>query len=507
MQRAHNVKRAAPPSKGKGPGDLPAPAVPARKHRNFPLCRTSAYMPPGSDKVGLSATNQPSKVVWELDYGLSDKQFKELSARFPGVAFVQVGMDCHDHPIAHTSYRIVWENVVRKLRPGWKVADVAGNPDYNEKFNARQEGRNNPITIDTFCKVLSTKDSIRAKTRWGPPVSAGKTRWEEMTVYDMYRNETNRERFSQYDAFLMNHSLYYYEFSEINRLLNLNKSSVLFATIHKLDGQSGTINCGEQSYEKNFVSGNVVQRNVETGEEYRHPDPAPWFSKFCYADEHGAFAWTINKGCDDTYIITATSTDPVLVPENCWLGGRIIYRNGTETVEVEPSTLQLLPPPPAYSLEEVKFTTHDLLPGYANNKEVTVKITHPELYDSLRKWMINKPRNSRTLQDLTAKAHREVGNNTLVGTSRRVSIDPEALTGHIFAAWMQGVDFEASMFEASLRSSTYASAVNRNLSGRTMVLSQGNIAKQIANYALKVSTVVRSKDPVHQVLAQIDDML
>jgi hypothetical protein len=503
------VKRSAPPSaKGKAPANPPtAAAKPLPKHRNFPLCRTSQYKPPGSDKVGLSPTNQPSKVVWELDYGLSEVQFKQLSARFPGVAFVQTGMDCHDHPIAHTSYRIVWENVTRKLRPGWLVADVAGNPDYNERFNDKQAKRQSPIHIDTFCKVLSTKDSIRAKTRWGPPVVDGNIRWEEMTVYDMYRNDENRQRFAQYDAFLMNHSLYYYEFSEVNRLLNLNKQSVLFATVHKLEGQSGTINCGEQRYEKDFVTGKVVQTNVETGEEYKHPDPAPWFRKFCYADEHGAFAWTINKGCDDTYIITATSTDPVLVPEECWLGGRIIYRNGTETVEVEPSSLALDPPPPAYSLEEVEFTTHDLLPNACVSKRVAVKITHPELFDSLRKWMINKPRNSRTLQDLTAKAHREVGNNTLVGPSKRVNITPQALTEHIFAAWMAGVGFEANMFDVTTGSNTYASAVNRNLAGKTLTWNQGNVAKQITSYALKVSHVVRSKDPVHQVLAQIDELL
>jgi hypothetical protein len=466
-------------------------------------------MPPGSNKVGLTATNQPSKVVWELDYGLTEAQFKQLSARFPGVAFVQTGMDCHDHPIAHTSYRIVWENVVRKLRPGWRVADVAGNPQYNERFNANQakSRRDNPITIDTFCKVLCVKDSIRMKTRWGPPVVDGKVRWEEMTVYDMYRNEENRQRFAAYDAFLMNHSLYYYEKSEINRLLNLNKNSVLFATVHKLEGQNGTINCGEQSYEKDLVSGHVVQRNVETGEEYRHPDPMPWFSKFCYADEHGAIAWTINKGCDDTYVITVTSTDPKLVPEDCWHGGRIIFSNGVETVEVASVLNVASDPPPAYSVEEVKFTTHDLLPSYAAPKQVSIKITHPELYDSLKMWMINKPRNARTLQDLTAKAHREVGNNTLAGTNRRVKITPRALTEHIFAAWMQGVGHEAAMFEAAVHSGSYASAVNRNLAGKTTAIAPGNAAKQIASYALKVSAVIRSKDPSHQVLAMIDEML
>lgn len=509
MQRAQQVKRSPPAPRGKAastPHPAAAPPIQA-KHHNRPLCRTSEYMPPGSGKVGLSATNQPSKVVWELPYGLSEMQFKQLSARFPGVAFVQVGFDCHDHPIAHTSYRIVWENVVRKLQPGWLVADVAGNPDFNLNFNKTQSRRDKPIQIDTFCKVLSPKDSIRQKVRWGPQVVEGKVRrWEEMTLYDMYRNDENRKRFANYNAFLFNHSLYYYKKAEINQLLNLNQESVAFATLHKLPGQNGFINCKEQKYEKNLETGDVVQTNVETGEEYRHPDPAPWFQKFCYADEHGAMAWTVNKGCDDTYVVTLTATDPKLVPEDCWLGGRVIFRNGKETVEVPPNPAAA-DPPPAYTVEEVEFTTKDLLPLSTESKAVKVRITHPELYETLRKWMINKPRNARTLQDLTAKAHREAGNNTLVGNTKRVDIDPKALTEHIFAAWMQGVGHEAEMFSAALRSGTYAGAVNRNLSGRTAIVTQANAAKTFTQYALKVSTVIRSKDPVHQVLAQIDELL
>jgi hypothetical protein len=462
-------------------------------------------MPPGSDKVGLAPTNQPSKVVWELDYGLSETQFRQLSQRFPGVAFVQTGFDCHDHPIAHTSYRIVWENVTRKLKPGSRVADVAGNPEFNERFNKRQAKRDRPIVIDTFCKVLSVKDSIRAKTRWGPAVVDGKTRWEEMTVYDMYRNSENQARFSVYDTFLMNHSLYYYEKAEINRLLNLNRDSVLYATVHKLEGQNGTINCGEQKYEKDFISGKVVQTNVETGEKYEHPDPMPWFTKFCYADEYGAMAWTINKGCDDTYIITATSTNPNLVPEDCWANGRIVFSNGEERVEVTVPVVD--DPPPAYSVEVVNFKTHDLLPGVGVNREKKVRITHPELYSSLKAFMINKPRNPRTLQDLTAKAHREAGNNTLIGNNNRIKISAEALTEHIFAAWMAGTGMEASMFEAVLQSGASASAVNRNLAGKSMTLNSGNAAKHFTGAALRVAAIMRSKEPVQAVLAHIDELL
>lgn len=507
MQRNNNNQIPRPGGRGSNTSAPAALKSTAGKHRNQKFCRTSEYMPAGSTKVGLGPHNQPSKVVWELDYGLSESKFKQLSLRFPGIAFVQTGTDCHDHPIAHTSYRIVWENVVRKLRPGSVVADVSGNPQFNEQFNKSQERRKEPIQIDTFCKVLSTKDSVRSKTRWGPPVVDGKTRWEEMTVYDMYRNDENRDRFSKYDTFLMNQSIYYYEKHEINRLLNLNRDSVLVATLHKLEGQNGTINCGEQKYEKDFVSGKVVQTNVETGESYKHNDPAPWFKHFAYADEHGAFAWTINKGCDDTYVITATSTDPRLVHEDDWLNGRVVFSNGQETVVVEAANVAVDGPPPAYTVEEVKFKANDLLPGYLSTKEVTIKITHPELYSTLKAFMINKPRNARTLQDLTAKANREAGNNALVGNNNRIQITPENLTKHTFAAWMSGVGMEAEMFAAAVAHGQAHTAVNRNLSGRSLHLTPGNAAKQFASMALKVSAVMRSNQPVHAVLCQLDELL
>jgi len=463
-------------------------------------------MPPGSSKLGLTPSNQPSKLVWELDYGLSEKKFKSLSERFPGIAFVQVGTQCHDHPVAHTSYRVVWRNILDKLTPGQLVADISGNPQHNEIFNKAQARRARPIHIDTFCKVMSTKDSIRAKTRWGPQVLNDVRRWEECTVYDMYRNEENRQRFSRYDVFLMNHSLYYYTKAEINQLLQLNPNSVMVCTMHKLPGQNGEINCGEQRYEKDLVTGKVIQTNVETGEYYEHPDPAPWFTQFAYADTNGAMAWTINKGCDDTYVITLTSTDPRLVNETCWLDGKVIIRNGSEAVEV--MTLGGADPPPAYAVEEVVLQTSDLLPQYGVNRIKRIKITHPELYTQLRNFMINKPRNSRTLQDLTAKAHREAGNNTLLGGNKRVQISPDALTEHIAAAWVAGSGLESEMIQFTAAHSATLSAVNRNLSGKSINLSSTHsVVKQVARFALIGKAVSSSKDPLARVLEHLDELL
>jgi hypothetical protein len=501
---ANNERKAKAPV-GETGGPTPRREFVNRNHVNRPWCRTSEYKPPGSDKVGLGNGNQPSKVVYELPYGLSDVQFKNLSARFPGVAFVQTGIDCHDHPIAHTSYRIVWENVMRKLRPGTLVADVSGNPDHNERFNRMQAKRNSPIHVDTFCKVLSAKDSVRKKTRWGPAIKDGVARWEELTLYDMYRNEDSRARFARYDAFLLNHSLYYYKMDEITRLLALNTDSVMYATLHKLEGHNGTLNCGEQFYEKDLQTGVVRQTNVETGEFYMHPDPAPWFQNFCYADEHGAIAWTINKGCDDTYVVTITSTEKFLVPEDCWKDGKIVHQHEAERIVV--SEQAGVEPPPAYTMEKVVIKTHDFVPGLNVSKEKVVLITHPELFSALKSFMINKPRNAKTLADLTAKAHREAGNNTLLGTNKRVKISSEALTEHVFAAWTSGLVLEKALFGAIVANNGDISSVNSNLAGKSLSLGKANALKQAVRVALGVNSIMRSKDSVESVLRHVDDLL
>lgn len=509
MQRAKNHSRAGrKPSSDAGANTPEVNSFDWKNHRNRAQCRTTEYLPPGSKKLGLEKGNQPSKVVWELPYSLPGDKYEKLSARFPGYAFVQTGTECHDHPIAHTSYRVVWHNVTKSLPPGALVADIAGNPAFNERYNQGQVRRDNPIQIDTFCKVQSVKDSIRRATRWGPMVANGVTRWEEMTLNDMYRFPSNVERFSHYSHFLMNHCIYYYSMSEINQLLHINPDAVLIATLHKMEGDKGDINCGEQRYVKDPISGMVTQVNVETGEPYRHPDPAQWFRNFCYADEHGAFAWTINKGCDDTYIITATYTDIKFVPEECWAGGRIVYPSSDGMVEVTPASV--VEPPPAYPVKVVELKTSDLLPGYykpEDEKVMKFPITHPELFETLEMFMVNKPRNMSTLRDLTAKAHREVGNNTLRGAKIKLDISSDDLRRHIAAAWGKGAPLEEEMIRfVETTSGGQMKALNARLAGKSNHISASNVVKQVARFALLADGVRTAKTPHVEALQLLEDL-
>jgi hypothetical protein len=314
----------------------------------------------------------------------------------------------------------------------------------------------------------------------------------------MYRNDENIRRFSKYSHFLMNHVIYYYTVEQINKLLNMKPGSVLYATLHKLPGREGMINDGEQQYEKDPITGKVKMWNVETGEFYSHADPAFWFSQFEYADEDGAIAWTINKGCDDTYVLTATACQRDLVDQANWRNGVIVsVSQDGELVRLEPAVAPPATPPPAYEVEEVVVDGSKLIPGVTGRNSMRVKITHPKLYDSLTKFMINRTRNARTLIDLTAKAHREAGNNMLIGgTGDRLKISPRALSEHIAAAFVGNSSLEADLYRSVLPN--YANA----LAG-----GQGGNVKEGIRFLVGALTVIRNKDPGMSVLRLLDDLL
>jgi len=165
-------------------------------------------------------------------------------------------------------------------------------------------------------------------------------------------------------------------------------------------------------------------------------------------------------------------------------------------------------PPPAYAVEEVVLQTSDLVPDYGQNKIKTIKITHPELYTQLKNFMINKPRNSRTLQDLTAKAHREAGNNTLMGGNKRVEITPESLTEHIAAAWVAGTGLESDMIKFTSARYADIAAVNRQVNGKSLDFSSPHsIVKQVARFAIIGRAVSSSRDPIARVLEHLDELL
>jgi len=148
-----------------------------------------------------------------------------------------------------------------------------------------------------------------------------------------------------------------------------------------------------------------------------------------------------------------------------------------------------------------------ILPNATVEKSMIVKITHPDFFDKLCHFMVNKPRNHRTLQDLTAKAHREAGNNMVYGGGTPIKISPADLAKHVAVAWCDGAQLEDDLFAVSMGQTATLSSVNRNLTGKSLVMNPQNALKQALRFGLMAKSVSGSGDQVRSVLECFDELL
>jgi len=218
----------------------------------------------------------------------------------------------------------------------------------------------------------------------------------------------------------------------------------------------GFLHFGEQAWERYVdVQGQVriVQTNVLTGEKYDHPDTEPFFQNMVYADENGAMTWTIGLGAPEHWVLTFTSCPTDIVPVPMWKDGVRVVRDAegeihrTEPLEDRPG----YEAPPTYNDAVVAISPAQVLGGVTVQvpgweKRALITISHPALYKTLCMWMINKPRTAGTLNNLTAKAQREAGMSKLVGgTGNKLDISTSAMTEHIMAAFLSGVEHEGAL--------------------------------------------------------------
>jgi hypothetical protein len=287
------------------------------------------WVVPGGQQLGIGKhdANWPAKKVMPLDYRLTDDQLKQLHRRFPDWIMVTGRSNGHDHPVAHTSTRIVAKTLVDNLRQGTEekprlVLDLFGNPASNEAHNKRN--KNVRITTNVF--PYTAKDHVRRATKWGPQFADdGTRRYYECDLREIEcDDETRREgapALQEYDEVIAVHSMYHFTPNDICRTVNMMKDgAMLTAVMHKYDPAShdGHINEGEQYWERYELGGmkRIRQDNKDTGEAYAHVDNGwvfeanIWRHNEDLSDEGLAangsrcMTWTINKLCDDTYSVT-----------------------------------------------------------------------------------------------------------------------------------------------------------------------------------------------------------
>jgi len=72
--------------------------------------------------------------------------------------------------------------------------------------------------------------------------------------------------------------------------------------VHRHSQTHGSLNCGEQEYWVDH-NGVVTQRNVSTGEYYRHPTLEPLFHQYSARTSYGGVTWTARAAGGDSFVL------------------------------------------------------------------------------------------------------------------------------------------------------------------------------------------------------------
>jgi hypothetical protein len=362
---------------------------------NRPGTFENDWVQPGSYHRGwgkYEPSNAPRRVM-PLTFNLSKQQVEYLHTRNPGWLFVTVGTDFHDHPVAHAQSQVATYNLFHSLRAG-KYLDLHGNPAHCERLNAEMKDK----TFTAMCNVESTADVVRKNTKWGEKVKGGKVRWVESALRDIStcpgerpeaagdardawdERKLNMDTLQASDGLTSVHTLYYYEPCELAHVINSTKGKMMTAIMHRFVGQSGTINNGEQRWEryedKNGKS-RIRQTNVLTNMSYDHVDNERWFQNYSWSPYRGtdagehlnekiALAWDANIAADGVFVFritTATVREALL-----------------DTSWKEPAPVEIKLNSAAYVKKYGKVKLENL----SGTEEITIPDAYQDLFNELR---------------------------------------------------------------------------------------------------------------------------
>nr|QXN75435.1 MAG: RNA-dependent RNA polymerase [Grapevine-associated RNA virus 5] len=356
---------------------------------------------PSTEKgASITAARQVRPMYHSCDQSTVDK----LNSRFPSRYFVPVGGQGHDHPIAHYSYKECAEGIFDEFArtpgtiddPAYYI-DVNGNPTANENFMRRHPG----IVIITIVELVTPKDYMRRAQKWGPKFNAqGKQRY----IDDIYIRDLGRDKLvfngvvvepHMVKGITAIHTAYYYAGDEISRLLACYDRAVFYALMHRFPTMKGTLNCGEQSWEKLPTTNghDVVQTNVRTGEAYRHPDNSWWFDYDSRMYQDHAFGWTMGMVADENYVFRAT-TCPV---SQARMSTRCLENKIANVGDDRPNGM-------AQTKDDMLSLRKVRCNFYGVQAEMNINPDHVDLFDALRQSMMGKARTHSDYRDHLARA-------------------------------------------------------------------------------------------------------
>lgn len=341
-----------------------------------------------------------ARKVWPTKIQINPATRAILEDRFPTWTFVSTGDDGHDHPVAHISQdlcdHITRAKIMRKGRDDEPVSilDIHGNPTVCSKTNQRSKNAH----FDCHVEAATAKDNVRRISKWGTPLdAAGNRRYYEGDLLELDRD--NQIKLHKYDIFYASHCLYYYDKAWVTEVLNRRPGSAMYAVLHRHKEDRGTMNNGEQKWEKfGSPAGLMVrQTNNRTGETYTHADTEFWFNNSSWStDNMGdrmAITWTVNMVCDEYYMLCITSTADHLVASDL----------GNQDCRVKPA-LQAN----GKQLESNLVATNTVMIRGQDNKPVTYPIGCSATYLKLVKFIMGKVRALPAWNDHLQRAKRMI---------------------------------------------------------------------------------------------------
>lgn len=362
---------------------------------------------------------------------------------------------------------------------------------------------------------VGPSDFIREVNKWGPYLDdTGDERYYRGTLGDMVAQGTIEE----YNVLQFVHTLYYIDFGELTRALHAPLARpgkrVAYALIHRHRDNKGSINDGEQVYEKKttFTGVQLVkQTNVSTMSSYVHKDLTPLLFRedktwFPVDGATQGLTWECHLVNEDTWVIEIVPyvltemRDDVVDYAALW--------DMEEDLDIETNGV-LTPPTP---ISGVEWKENCLIIPTKDGKFINAEIVNHKLFEVLRTSCIGKERNRQTLDALIQLAKHHVSPSAMFGDKEGLRCPPDKIFDHAIAAYFVDLDHETRVMEAAsiLRPVLASHASKLNLGPKFRDYSVNDLLTALrcaVTVGRQVNTVVRSKDPVDRGLEVLGNAL
>lgn len=308
--------------------------------------------------------------LFRVKYYMPEKDREFFETEFPGYTFIwDSALDHFDHPVARLCRELnEIEMVARLVAAGEQYIDLFGDGKRDRKYV-----RN--------CIVMYTKATAKDYLRYQEITG-------QMVPFDMEKLCDPEGVLGRIKHIVLTHSLYYLSIEQIARIVNVHSGRRLHALVHRHSQTHGYLNNGEQEYWVDH-EGMVTQRNVVTGEYYRHPTLEALFHQFSARTSFGGLAWTIQKAGGDSYIIefVGCPNEVCTVFKNV----QVLKTDSWEEYSYANISVQ-------------KFLHWTWMS--AATAEGLVSIEDMDLFDKLRRYVAGKPRTPRVKTEMMNHARR-----------------------------------------------------------------------------------------------------